>query len=265
MIKGTFDEFSLLDIIQLILTTKKTGVLYVGGPEGTGSISFSNGEICAAGSTFASEPLGRRLVRRGDLGEGDLRAALRRLEGTNDRLGESLVAAGVVRRDAVRSALEEQVHDGLLDVLRLRPTEFRWEHDDPTPVAAPRTDQLLDAVTQRLSQLERITQRYVDGAAVTLSPVPEGSPPEIRLSLEEWRMISLLGTRRTLSDVLRYSQCGDTRASRVLHRLIEEGLVEVLTVAGRRAHDARDPGVAEVISLNRDDSEWIGNGRDITS
>lgn len=269
MIRGTFDEFSLLEIIRLILLTSKTGVLHVDGPEGTGSISFEEGEICAADTTLASEPLGRRLVRRGDLRDVELRAALERLEGNNVRLGESLVGAGVVGRDAVRAALEEQVLDGVLDVLRLRPTDFRWKHEDPASVAAPGTEQVLAVVTERLTQLERASERYAGDVSVTLSPVPDRAPSEIRLAADEWRVVALLGTRRPLRDVLRYSPGGDTRALLALDRLIEEGLVEVVMDAGGR--DSREmvngsssvdgrwavrfgAGPGEVISLERDES-----------
>jgi hypothetical protein len=271
MIRGTFDEFSVLEVIRLILTTKKTGVLYVFGREGRGSISFEDGEICAADTTLANEPLGRRLVRRGDLPEAELGPALERLEGNNVRLGESLVAAGVVRRDAVRSALEEQVHDGVLDVLRLRPNEFRWEHEDPAPVAAPGTEQMLAAVTERLTQLERVSKRYAGDVWVTLSPVVDRAPSEIRLAADEWRVVALLGTRRSLRDVLRYSPGGDTRALLALDRLVEEGLVEVVTDPGARDSRAMVKGppavdgrggtpigarLGEVISLDRDESAW---------
>ena len=268
MIRGTFNEFSVAEIICLIHTTKKTGVLHVYGREGTGSISFGDGEICAAGTSLASEPLGRRLVRRGDLPEAELAAALERLEGNNVRLGESLVSAGVVRRDAVHSALEEQVQDGLLDVFRLRPTEFLWEHQDPAPVAAPGTEKLLVAATERLAQLERISERLPDDVAVTLTPVPDPSVAEIRLTADEWRVIALLGTRRSLRDVLRYSPSGDTRALLALDRLMNGGLVEVVTDHG--GSDSRrvkagaasaiegttsiGAGLGEVISLDRDES-----------
>lgn len=268
MIRGTFNEFSVAEIIRLIHTTKKTGLLHVYGREGTGSISFGDGEICAAGTSLASEPLGRRLVRRGDLPEAELTAALERLEGNNVRLGESLVSAGVVRRDAVHSALEEQVEDGLLDVLRLRPTEFLWAHQDPAPVAAPGTEQLLVAATERLAQLERISERLPDDVAVTLSPVPDPSVAEIRLTADEWRVIAMLGTRRSLRDVLRYSPSGDTRALLALDRLMKGGLVEVVTDHG--GSDSRrlkaggasaiegttsmGAGLGEVISLDRDES-----------
>jgi hypothetical protein len=276
MIRGTFDEFSVLEIIRLILLTKKTGVLHVFGPEGTGSISFEEGQICAADTTLASEPLGRRLVRRGDLPEVELRAALERLEGNNVRLGESLVAAGVVRRDAVRSALEEQVLDGVLDALRLRPTDFRWKHEDPATVAAPGTEQVLAVVTERLTQLERFSERYAGDVSVTLSPVPNRAPSEIRLAADEWRMVALLGTRRSLRDVLRYSPGGDTRALLALDRLIEEGLVEVVTDPGPRDSRAKvrgsssvdgrrasriGAGLGEVISLGRDESASMGRDK----
>jgi hypothetical protein len=269
MIRGTFDEFSVLEIIRLILFSKKTGVLNVFGREGTGAISFEEGEICAADTTLASEPLGRRLVRRGDLLEVELRGALERLEDSNIRLGESLVDAGVVHPDAVRSALEEQVLDGVLDVLRLRPTDFRWEHEDPAPVAAPGTERMLAVVTERLAQLERVSKRYAGDVSVTLSPALDRAPSEIRLAADEWRVVALLGTRRSLRDVLRYSPSGDTRALLALDRLIEEGLVEVVTDPGTR--DSREmakgsasadgrrgtrigAGLGEVISLERDES-----------
>ena len=72
LIRETLSEFSLAEIIRLIAQTRRTGVLEVSGPASSGRVLFRDGTICGAESSRSREPLGRKLVRSGDLSERQL-------------------------------------------------------------------------------------------------------------------------------------------------------------------------------------------------
>jgi hypothetical protein len=229
LIRGTFDEFSLPDIVGLLSRTGKTGALELSGPDGSGRIYFSEGAICGARCTRGREPLGRKLVRADVLTETQLQAALARQGQGRLRLGESLVRDGAVAHPEIEAALEEQIQDSIVGLLGLKPTEFSWTSQIPEEVTvAVDADRLLTAVEANLHELEDIRTRIpTDDVNVGLNPVPPEGLRGLNISPEEWRVMAMLGARRSVGDLVRYSGSGDIHALRTIDALLKSGLLEV--------------------------------------
>ena len=247
MIRGTLEEFSLAEVIRLISQARRTGVLEIKGPTGSGTVHFRDGAICGAESTLSREPLGRKLVRSSVLSESQLWNALSRQEKSSRRLGESLVEAGLAAREDVDTALREQVEDSIVDVLRLEPTEFSWNSEAPQEdVVVLPADSLLSAISERMHELEFI-KRHIpsEDAGVSMAPIPTLGADEIRLTLDDWRVLVFLGARRTVRDLLHYSGAGQTQMLRSLERLLSTGLIEVTDppASGRGRHSLGEPAI----------------------
>jgi hypothetical protein len=236
VIRGTLEEFSLAEIIRLISQTRRTGVLEINGLTGRGRVEFRDGAICGAESNLSREPLGRKLVRSGVLSESQLWNALSRQEKSPRRLGETLVSAGLAAPEDVDSALREQIEDSIVDVLRLEPTEFSWSAEAPHEgVVVLPAENLLAALSDRMHELETIKSHIPsEDASVSLAPIPPFGADEIRLSLDDWRVLVFLGARRTVHDLLHYSGSGETQMLRSLERLVSAGLIEVTDPTTRR-------------------------------
>ena len=233
MIRGTLKEFSLPEIIRLISQTRRTGVLEINGPTGSGRVHFRDGAICGAESTLSREPLGRKLVRSGVLSESQLWNALSRQDRSAHRLGETLVAAGLAAPEEVDTALREQVEDSIVDVLRLEPTDFAWNSEVPHEgVVVLPAESLLTALSDRMHEIEAIkSQIPSEDASVSMAPIPPTGADEIRLTLDDWRVLVFLGARRSVGDLVHYSGLGETQMLRSLERLASTGLIEVTEVA----------------------------------
>jgi hypothetical protein len=234
VIRGTLREFSLPEIIRLVSQTRRTGVLEIKGPTGSGRVHFRDGAICGAESTLSREPLGRKLVRSGVLSESQLWNALSRQDKSAHRLGETLLAAGLAAPDEVATALREQVEDSIVDVLRLEPTDFSWNAEVPHEgVVMLPAENLLATLSDRMHELELIKSRIPsDDASVSMAPIPPFGADEIRLTLDDWRVLVFLGARRTVRDLLHYSGSGKTHMLRSLERLVSTGLIEVTDPPG---------------------------------
>ncbi|MGH2787642.1 MAG: DUF4388 domain-containing protein [Actinomycetota bacterium] len=229
MIRGTLDDFSLPEIIRLIATGARSGILEVKGATGSGRIVFDAGAVRSAESNYAREPIGRKLIRLSAVSEEDVWSVLERGGGERRRLGEALIEAGLVDEARVASALAEQVEEDVLNLLRQNPVEFVWV-PGAVPAAGPAipAGQLIAAVTRRLAEFRNLRSRIPsDEALIALAPSPSGSEHEIRLTPNQWRLLALLSGRRVVRDVLRYSGAGDIQTLRVLGGLIAEGLIEV--------------------------------------
>jgi hypothetical protein len=124
-LEGTLRDFSFADILQLISLQRKTGVLTLKHEDKLVTISFLDG--CIVGSSTLSQHsedrIGLILLKRGEITEQELSAALRRQEETLQRLGRILIESKVVSLDTLREALEQQI---LQIVYRV----FRWSDGD---------------------------------------------------------------------------------------------------------------------------------------
>jgi hypothetical protein len=241
MLRGTLREFSLFEIFRLISDARKTGLLEISGPSVTGQILFRDGCVYGSRSAGAREPLGRKLVRAGTVTEDQLRTALAFQVNSTRRLGRILIDSGVDPQ-RVDEALEEQAEEGAVSILRLDPTEFVWTSGpaETEPLSAVPADDFLARVVTKLEEVEVISSRLTIGdKMVSISPSASADGSGIQLDPEEWRIIALLGTRRSVVDLIQYSGDGEVQTLLTLDRLLALGLLELHPVDDVHAVRAR--------------------------
>jgi len=135
-LEGSFSDFGLAEIFQLIGLQKKTGVLTVrGGQEGqVVTVSFDKGMVAFADEYQRSEEerLGSILLRSKLVTKEALGKAIETQKQTLQRLGHVLVQMGFITQQELRRSLQTQMKE---TVYRL----FRWKggsyHFSPEPVS----------------------------------------------------------------------------------------------------------------------------------
>jgi hypothetical protein len=137
-LEGTFKDFGLADIFQLIGLQKKTGVLTVRGEGGRlVTVSFEKGMVVFADEfqRTEAERLGNVLLRTRLLSQEQLDRAMELQKSTSQRLGHILIGQQLIPQQALSQALQLQVKE---TVYRL----FRWQegsyHFSPEPVTFDR-------------------------------------------------------------------------------------------------------------------------------
>ena len=137
-LEGTFKDFGLADIFQLVGLQKKTGVLTVRGEGGRlVTVSFEKGAVVLADEfqRTDAERLGSVLLRTRLLSQEQLDSAMAVQKSTSQRLGHVLIAQQLITQQALSQALQLQVKE---TVYRL----FRWQegsyHFSPEPVTFDR-------------------------------------------------------------------------------------------------------------------------------
>lgn len=137
-LEGTFKDFGLADIFQLVGLQKKTGVLTVRGEGGRlVTVSFEKGAVVLADEfqRTDAERLGSVLLRTRLLSQEQLDQAMAVQQSTSQRLGHVLIAQQLIPQQALFQALQLQVKE---TVYRL----FRWQegsyHFSPEPVTFDR-------------------------------------------------------------------------------------------------------------------------------
>ena len=118
---------SMLDVLLRILERRETGVLFAERSDKPGKkeLYFRSGKLHHVASSDASELLGAYLVRRGQLAREELDLALAVLPRHGGRIGDTLIALGLVSPMDIFRAIREQGRDRVADL-------FTWSQGSAT-------------------------------------------------------------------------------------------------------------------------------------
>src|SRR5580700_10585300 len=117
----------MLDVLMRIFAKGSTGALFAEhaadarGEAGRKDLYFQDGQLHHVASSNASELLGEYLVRRGKLAREELDMALAVLPRHGGRMGDTLIALGLVGPVDIFRAIREQGRDRVADL-------FLWKH-----------------------------------------------------------------------------------------------------------------------------------------
>ncbi len=130
-LEGTLRDFSFADILQLISLQRKTGVLTLRAKENVVTVSFQDGCIVGASTLnqHMEDMIGLILLKRGEVSQSELDAALRRQEETLQRLGRILIDHHVVPVETMRVALHQQILQIVYRVFRWSDGEYHFSQE----------------------------------------------------------------------------------------------------------------------------------------
>ena len=131
--------------IRRIRFLRWSGVLALTRKNVAKGIYFLDGDIAFAASTLEEDRLGANLVRIGRITEAEFRAAMAVAQAPGQRLGQALIAAGVLDPTELAAAVTGQVERIVFSVLRWTTGRMqRRAMDRPLPL-----DLVLDLSTPR--------------------------------------------------------------------------------------------------------------------
>ncbi|MFV2071165.1 MAG: DUF4388 domain-containing protein [Thermoanaerobaculales bacterium] len=192
-LEGTLRDFSFADILQLISLQRKTGVLTLKTEENLVTVSFLEGCIVGASSLnqHPEDMIGLILVKRGEVSEAELEAALRRQEETLQRLGRILIDHHVVPVDTVRVALHQQILQIIYRVFRWsdgeyhfsQETDIDYDRDLMDPMAA---DSIIMEGARMTDEWPFIDQRLPSREAVFVRVIPPESLEVVAPTYDEF-------------------------------------------------------------------------------
>jgi len=237
---GDLAATGMAEVLEQLATDAATGCLHVAGPDGTEALVYlRTGEVYAMTVPGRRPQLGARLVSAGALAPDSLYEAVQaqhtELQGW--RLSELLVHLGYVDQDVVEAFVVEQLHDCCTDLLDWTPGSWRFRAGERTrDDVAPATSvaDLLARVVERQLAWEQMAATVPDAQAVPTLSTGAVPNPELTLEPESFALLCHVDGRRTVAELGR--ECGftDLEAARVVHALVESGL---LTVAATSVDD----------------------------
>ncbi len=230
--RGDLVETTAADVCRELATHGASGILAIDGPDGPGRIVLREGRIIAAVSPTPRARLGDRLVGAGELDPDDLANALeaQRESGDAARLGSLLVERGLVRRDAVRVFVQEQVLDALFEIIRWRYGAYAFTPDDQDPPQGVplslSVDDALVEVARRQQEWDQLSQMIPDLEAV---PSFRSGAATASASLEpdEFAVLASVDGERSVRSLAADLGYGEFEAARIVYGLSLLGIVDV--------------------------------------
>lgn len=130
---GDLEDLPIVDVIQLMHSTRNSGILHINGKRGESQLVFKNGYIVGASHLNNGIRIGDILVSQGAISEAALQEALgiQHTPGTPRRpLIVTLLDWGMVEEQQAYSALKSLIELTLIEVLTWRTGTFTLEPKD---------------------------------------------------------------------------------------------------------------------------------------
>ncbi len=240
---GNLKTVSFPDILQLLSTGKKTGVLQISTGTRQKEIAFRDGNIIHASSINSTEDLlGNLLLKRGKISKDDLEKAIAMHKQTGRQLGTTLVDMNLFDKEEVLECLKLQIEEIVYNLFSWEEGEFKFL-ENAAPKKAPllvelNTVNIIMEGTRRIDEWVEIQKVLPpDDVKLKLNIKPKTNREEITLSLDEFKVLSLINGERTLPDIVQASPIGEFVTYRSIYGLIVAGFIES---AGRAKGDNQE-------------------------
>jgi len=229
---GNLKTVSFPDVLQLLSSGKKVGILTITSGARSKEIAFRDGNIIYASSVNTNEDLlGNLLLKRGKISKKDLERAIALHKQTGRALGATLIDMDLFDREEVGDCLRMQIEEIVYNLFSWGEGEFTFA-EGAAPQKAPYlvnlpTMNIIMEGTRRIDEWIEI-QKVLPPNDILLRVkiAPKVNSDQVILTLDEFKTLSIINGERTLPDLITVSSIGEFPTCRALYKLIVSGLVE---------------------------------------
>lgn len=225
---GDIASWGLLGLFNVLGQSRESGRLVLKRDAAERVVLLKNGDVASVGSNLPRDRLGTFLVRLGKVSEAQLEDAQRDTERTGKRIGQVLLAKGLVDAHELWSCIQAQVQDIFTDVvswsdgsfvLYRLPDEFKFPSTPPLSMQG-----LLLEAARRADEMSVYRARIPSVAAKVRRTA---KPPPEDLSPDEQRALGTIAPESTVLDVSKALHVTEFDATRICHELLKRGLIEL--------------------------------------
>jgi hypothetical protein len=268
--KGTLKEFKVPDILQLISLQKKTGILTFTTGDAFITLIFQNGMIVGVDS-FPKKlemRVGSVLVKQDYISEEMLQRALDIQKRTNQKIGEILVAMGLIEKETIIESLKTQAVEIVLSLFKWKGGEYNFKVmeylDETMKIVEPiPTDNIIMEGVQMLDEWPQIRDLIPDDATI-FEPAPvdsanieivgeyeevpeEEEEDKIFLTETETNLLKYVNGRNTVRDLVELGIFTEYKVYKGLYNLLRKRIIRAKTSTG--VHEAREVELLEETKL----------------
>ncbi len=234
-IEGPLQDIGIHDVFQLLDLARKSGRLrlYSAAREGEGYVYFQSGAVVHATMRDNPHTLGVLLLKAGKATQAQLReAGGAQRRGDKRRLGEILIAQGVVTRRDVERYMRLQIETVVFELFSWKEGSFTFtdgDSDDFVGDAAVSVSigSLLMEGARRIDEWSRMADRVPD-ALVIAKIAPLGDAPESAIDLRpnEWEVLTMIDGERSVREIASSLGVSEFGVARTVYGMMSTGLLE---------------------------------------
>jgi hypothetical protein len=226
-LKGQIAELPVPEILHHLSQTRSTGILTLVSGGARKALYMNEGRVVFASSNLPNDRLGELLIREGKITVEEYEASIRALS-KGKRQGKVLVEMGALTPKDLWEGVQLQVKEIVISIFPWEEGTFHFE--ESTLPEKERITVDLDIVDlilvglRRVPSAGRIQSRYPDGDLVLETQAGAGGPV---LEPYEHHVRELIDGERSVLDISRESEIGDSETLKVLYTLLASGLARV--------------------------------------
>lgn len=204
VLAGSLRGGTLLGLLNLFAQNRDTGRLVLRRRSTERVVMLRDGDVASVGSNAPEDRLGRFLVRLGKVSEEQLHAAELDARHEKKRIGQVLVAQGLLGAHELWSTIQAQITEIFSDVVQWADGSFllyRLPEGFAFPSTPPMSMQGLMLESLRRADEFGVFREKIPHAGVLLSPT--GKEPRTGLEELESRALDAIGAGATVEEVCR--------------------------------------------------------------
>ncbi len=245
-IKGSLKEASLAEVCQLLALGQKTGSLSVADRSRFGQVFFDRGRICFARVVNRRDRLGDLLLADGVLTQEQLDEMLELQKKTPERrLGEFLIERDLLKRDDLRRYIQMQIEEAVYHLFTWTRGQFYFEVGErPEPgetLVSVHAESLLLEAARRIDEWSLVEKRIPSLDLSFELDRERVAAAGAALTAEQRAVAGLLDGHRTVQDIIDRSDLGEFEVGKALFGLIQAGFARRV----ERHTDAERPRESE--------------------
>lgn len=233
-LKGKLEDFGITQLLNLINLARKTGTLYLQGPDKEAYLCFREGKLVYAAMEGVAESLPVVLQRGGLFTADHVKMIKDHMPGRSDQdIAKVLITSGRLKQQVVLKHMRDHVLSVVYQVFSWHRGTFRFEPSELPVQGRITTSIALENVimegSRRLKEWELLRDELPNlDIALKFAERPSTPLRDINLSVEEWRVISFINPRNTIRQIAQYNNMDELQIRKIVYSLLQAGLVEMV-------------------------------------
>lgn len=232
---GNLRDFTITQLLNLIILASKTGTLVVDGISEQAYISFREGKLAYARIGKEDGSLAAVLHKANKINVNQYRAIADRAgQMTDKELGLLLVNAGYMTREDILLNLQGYFTEMVRRLFTWVEGIFRFENEmlPPGDKINIRLD-LENIIIEGSRQLRELDQLQDEIPSLDMAlKFTERPLTHVNLSVEEWKVVKFVDPKNTMRQIAGTNKLTEIEIRRIVYSLLQAGLVELVRPAG---------------------------------
>jgi hypothetical protein len=153
--------------------------------------------------------------------------------GDKRRVGEILVAHGIVTPRDIDRFMRQQIETVVFDLMSWSEGFFSFSEEPPRPIRKDiavrvSTESLLMEGARRIDEWSRMADKIPDARVIPLlAPLDDGPESFIDLLPREWEVLSIIDGERNLHEIAKRLVLAEFEVAKIIYGMLSTGLIDI--------------------------------------